>query len=439
VTTPHDPPEEDSLITQPIPIRLQKWTLQSSITSLTHPTFRIYLGVNLVHQIAVWTLRVALEWLAFRITGSSQTVGLLLFLQLAPLALMSQVGSFIADRFVPRRLLVGLYCVMAVVMAVFSVVVFFDALELWHLAALSAWLGVLNTIEIPARSRFFSDYVPHQDLHNAISLNGSAFWVGGVVGPLIGGALVESIGFSAFTAVVALSSLAFGFGLWRLRVVPTTSRHSPTSRIRYVSDAVIYVKSKETIFVALVLLAVVATLCVPVAVTLPVFAADVFDLGANGYGGFVALLAAGAVVGSFLTTLVREVRFVTVLSSAVAFSAMVILLSLTTVLGLFLAAICVTGVARLAYELNSNVIVQLSSNRGMRARVVSVYVSVLVSGQALGGLLIGFVTDYLGPGPALISAGSLCLAITIGVGIAFPETRAILAQSISRGFRRTSR
>jgi MFS family permease len=118
---------------------------------------------------------------------------------------------------------------------------------------------------------------------------------------------------------------------------------------------------------------------------------------------------------------------------------MVVILSLTTLLGLFVTAIFVAGVARLAYELNSNVIVQLSSNRGMRARVVSVYVSVLVSGQALGGLLIGFVTDYLGPGRALIIAGTLCLAIVIGVGLAFPHTRGLIAQSIARGFRRMPR
>src|SRR2546425_7526578 len=49
------------------------------------------------------------------------------------------------------------------------------AVAVWHVAALAAFLGLVNAFDIPARQAFIVELVGKDDLVSAIALNSSAF------------------------------------------------------------------------------------------------------------------------------------------------------------------------------------------------------------------------------------------------------------------------
>jgi len=76
------------------------------------------------------------------------------------------------------------------------------------------------------------------------------------------------------------------------------------------------------------------------------------------------------------------------------------------VYGLFLPLLIGIGIARLIYAIMADSLVQLSCNPGIRGRVMSFYVIIMVGGQAIGGPLMGGLAEWLGPQTALVISGA---------------------------------
>src|SRR5207245_6658369 len=68
------------------------------------------------------------------------------------------------------------------------------AVAVWHVAALAAFLGLVNAFDIPARQAFIVELVEKDDLVSAIALNSSAFNAAGVIGPAVAGAVIGVAG-----------------------------------------------------------------------------------------------------------------------------------------------------------------------------------------------------------------------------------------------------
>ena len=68
----------------------------------------------------------------------------------------------------------------------------------------------------------------------------------------------------------------------------------------------------------------------------------------------------------------------------------------------------------------SNQLVQISSNMAIRGRVMSLYIMVLIGGQAIGGPMIGSIAEHLDPQTALLVAGGVpaLAAATVAVVLA---------------------
>src|SRR5207248_3149698 len=96
------------------------------------------------------------------------------------------------------------------------------AVAVWQVAALAAFLGVVNAFDIPARQAFIVDLVGKEDLMNAIALNSSAFNAARVIGPAMAGALIGALGVGACFFVNGVSYLAVIAGLLAMRLPPYT-------------------------------------------------------------------------------------------------------------------------------------------------------------------------------------------------------------------------
>lgn len=87
---------------------------------------------------------------------------------------------------------------------------------------------------------------------------------------------------------------------------------------------------------------------------------------------------------------------------------------------LFLIFLVSIGVSRLLFATGAESIVQLSTNRSIRGRVMSIYSMVMLGGQALGGPISGAIADRFGVHVAMAIAGIVpaLAAVTIAIVLA---------------------
>ena len=400
-TAPAFPP------TEPIPVHRGTPSLRDSFSSLQVRNYRRFQASQLLAHTAGWMQRIATDWLVLEITGNIAAVGLTIFLQWGPMLLLGPYGGVIADRFSKRKLLMGVYAVFGVLSALLATLALTGVVELWHVYAISVVIGCVFVVESPARVVLVSEMVEPRLLQNAISLNASVFHFGGFIGPAVAGVIIAvagsgwAIGVNALAALVVVITLAT-LRSDELRIIPVQPRQSGQIR-----QALRYARSKPTIFWPMVMLSFVAVFGMSLPVILTGFANEVYETGSTGYGLYTSLVAIGALTGALLSTRLRTLRLRTLIAAAMVYGTLQALAGFAPWYGVFLALLVGVGIFRLVYAIMADSLVQLSCNPGIRGRVMSFYVIIMVGGQAIGGPLMGGLAELLGPQAALVISGAV--------------------------------
>jgi MFS family permease len=133
--------------------------------------------------------------------------------------LVGAVGGAIADRFDRRRVLMITQSLAMVQAIIYWFLVQFDFIQLWHIAVLAFFLGVVNTINQTARQSLVNSLVPKEELLNAIGLQSSVFNFSKILGPRwVESSLRGSASPDVFSSMLSVSFISFLiFILWNCR------------------------------------------------------------------------------------------------------------------------------------------------------------------------------------------------------------------------------
>jgi len=83
-----------------------------------------------------------------------------------------------------------------------GVMVYLDAIRVWHVLTVSAFTGFFLSFEQPVRQSILHHLVPRSELPNAITLYQMVFNGSALFGPALGGALIPLIGTSGFSLLM---------------------------------------------------------------------------------------------------------------------------------------------------------------------------------------------------------------------------------------------
>jgi MFS family permease len=398
-TTVHPP-------TEPLPISTTPPPWRRSFIALSVPNFRLFTATNLVAMTAGWMQRIAQDWLVLELTGSVAQVGITVACQFAPMLLFGLLGGVFVDRYSKRALMItqGAFAVLSLLLAVLTLA---GVVEAWHIWVIAFLVGMVTVIDNPARQVFVTEIVGHQHLRNAISVNSSVFQLGGMIGPALSGVLLVAVGAGWSFGINAVACVAVVVTLGFLRV-SELHRTPPAARAKgQLVEGLRYAAAKPTIIVPVVLLAFFSVFALTMPVLLSAFASDVYGVGAGGYGLFNSAVAVGALTGAVLSTRRAVVRLRTIVGGVFWTGLLLVVAGSAPTIAPFTVLLVVVGLSQLLFMTASNSLVQLSSNVAIRGRVMSLYVLVLLGGQAIGGPVMGQVVDHFGAHVGMMVAGGV--------------------------------
>ncbi|WP_022885185.1 MFS transporter [Glaciibacter superstes] len=410
-------PVDTAPLTEPIPVSSGPQPWSQTLVSLSVPNFRLFTVSNVIAMTATWMQRIAQDWLVLELTGSVAAVGITVAMQFAPMLFFGLFGGVIVDRYSKRMLLMLTQSVAAGLSLALTILTLTDAVQVWQVWVIAFLVGLVTVVDNPTRQVFVNEIVGPRYLRNAITINSSVFQLGGLIGPAVSGALIVAVGAGWSFGINTVACLVTVIALSRLKA-STLHRAPPAPRRSgQLREGIRYVASKPTIFWPIVMLGFLSVFSLNMPVLLAAYASDVYDVGAGGYGLFNTLVAIGAFVGALASTRRGSIRLRTVISCGGVWAVIQATSGLMPTELLFAVVLVATGVANQFFFTAGNPLVQMSSNVRVRGRVMSVWVLVLLGGQAIGGPLMGWIVESFGPHVGMLVSGLVPATAAVVIAI----------------------
>lgn len=387
-----------------------------TLRALRHRNFALFIAGQGWALIGYWIQQLAVSWLVYRLTGSATLLGVLTFAANVPVLVLAPLVGLWSDRFNRHRIMIATQVLEMLQAMVLAALAFSGLIEIWHIIALTMFLGVCVAVELPVRHAYLLELVgDKQDLPNAVAMTSLVANCGRLIGPSVAGVLIgwfsEATCFliNAITYVAVLVSFAF----IRVKRQPTAASHPPA--LHGLKEGLVYAWRTVPIRLLLTLLAIIALTAAPYGTLMPAIVHEAFGGDAQTLGFLVGAAGMGAVSGTLLLASRRNVRGLTRFIVAAAFIAgcALIALSWSRLLVLSLALMVVIGFCILLISVSTNMILQTIVDDDKRGRVMSLYTAAFLGVVPIGGLIAGVLADRIGATRTVLIGGCVCVLATL--------------------------
>jgi predicted MFS family arabinose efflux permease len=348
----------------------------------------------------------AQNWLVLELTNSPFLLGLDSFLGQIPIFLLSLIGGVAADRVDRRKLLVVSQLVQMSCAFLLATLFALSTVHVWHILSLSFVIGIAQAFGGPAYQALIPTLVAPKDLANAIALNSIQFNLARVIGPMLGGVALTSLGPAWCFTFNGLSFIAVIISLLLLPVRPLAAK-TGASVLTSIKEGLNFIDRQEGMSPLIVIAFLMTMLGIPIMVFLPVVVKDVFHMGPKIFTLMLCISGAGAVVGALTVAAFGHIHnkgrtaLLTLISLGVVMAAFGLSQSLVlSCILLFIASAALVGVFAMISSL-----VQLIAPDSMRGRVMSVYNVAFRGGMPIGSLISGELVGKSSVGTVLVVNG----------------------------------
>jgi predicted MFS family arabinose efflux permease len=198
-----------------------------------------------------------------------------------------------------------------------------------------------------------------------------------------------------------------------------TTAHSVKDRRALWQDLIAgfrYVRRRPRVSSLLTIAAVTSLFGAPYLTLIPIFARDIFHLGASGLAWMMGMAGAGAFCGALFLTYLGDFRrkgwFV--LGGSFGFGVFLIAFAQADVLMVSLAFLFGVGFTIVTAVALINTLLQQLVTDEMRGRVMSMFILSFIGTMPLGNLLAGSFDHRFGA-PATLTGGGICIIVYVTI------------------------
>ena len=343
-------------------------------------------------------------------------------------------GGALADRADRRRLAMGADMVGIASALGLAAITLPDLVQPWHVLLFAALGGTARAFGTPAEQALIPNVVPREHLLNAVALAGITRHGSRVLGPLIGTALLATLGagsvfvLSGFFLALALQQL------WRLehRAPPAAgATEGPLldrrRLLRDIGAGFSYVERDPRVAVVLVLVGLHCGLTMAFDSMMPTLATSVGGASRT-YSGIIVAVGIGAIAGTLTVSMLRDElaqgRALAVVGSTSGLAMLVIGFSTTPLMAVFGGILA--GASQSSFMALSATFVQRTVPDELRGRVMSIYLMLAAGHMAFINFGFGWLADSIGVRVLLIVPGLIWTALFLGAILLLPEVRSLV-------------
>lgn len=396
--------------------------------------FRLLSVGQLTSTVGDFCYAVALPWLILSAHGGPVLLGAVLACYGIPRTLLIPVGGVLADRIGPRTVMLAADAVRCVLVAALAVIAARHMISLAALGPIAALIGAGEGVFLPSSFTIMPTLLEPDKLQAGNAVASAMVQVGMLIGPVLGGLLVTTVGpapaFAVDAASFAISALALLLIGARaapapqissadaaepgLASVPGVADVPGVAAVPGAAEGVWSLLRRSRMLQTLLLVCVVANLVFggTFEVALPSLAHMRF--GAAGYGALIACAGAGAVAGTLAAAKASGLRrpaAVACCGYLIAALAVGLVPFLGSLAGAC-AAIVVFGVFNGFGNIVLITLLQQWAPGYLLGRVMSLVMLASIGSFPVSVLISGVLVHHLGPSPFFPVAGAV-LAITI--------------------------
>lgn len=391
--------------------------------ALSHRNFRLFWTGAFLSNVGTWMQAVAQGWLVLSLTDSAFWLGLDAFMATAPGFLLTLIGGVFADIVDRRRLLIYTQIVAGAAALGLATLVSTHLVNRWIVLGFSFVTGCCMALASPSYLAMTYDLVGREDLANAIALNSTQFQLSRVVGPALAGVGFRLFGLAgcfyangvSFVAVVvSLRMVRFEENVTSLK--PSLAGKGKRGLWHDLLEGFRYVRGRPRVFSLLLLSASNSLFGAPYFALVPIYARDIFHLGATGLALMMGTAGGGAFLGALLVAYLGDFRRKgwAVLGGGLLFGVCITLFALSTRLYLSLCFLFGLGFAVVISVAITNTLLQKLVTDQMRGRVMSMFILSFMGTMPIGNIIAGSVSHRFGA-PHTLAAGGIIVTIVVAI------------------------
>ena len=359
----------------------------------------------------VWIRITAQGWLVYELTSNAFLLGLVTFVQAAPVLIASPIAGALLDRVDRRKVLLAVQVVVAIATLVLATLTAAGRVEVWHVMVIAFIVGTASGFDWPARLSLVPSLVNNRQLQSAVALNAAAFNGSRVIGPAIAGLLIATVGVAACFFLNAVMYVPFILVLASLAAdtaLPSSQRE--TGPLQDLVEGYRYIWRTPTIRGLLSVDVVPLMFGMSYFTLAPALARDVLGLSGQGLGLLLAANGIGHLTGTLLVAAAggRRGRGRLVVGGVAVYAVVFILFAISSNPLLTGAFLLLLGLVGAFYATLSDTLLQLKVDNAFRGRVLAVY-SMFWGLTPIGALEAGFLANAIGVQAALVINGVIIL------------------------------
>jgi MFS family permease len=395
---------------------------------MQNPGYRWHFWTYVLAMMADNIEHVISYWMAFQKFHSPALGGFAVVSHWLPYLLFSVSAGALGDRYDPRRIIqcgMALFITCSLGWGYFFVT---DSLQMWHAMVLLVIHGAAGVLWQTSSQLLLHDIVAPSELQSAVRLNATARYLGILVGPAVGGAIMLTLGPRYGIFLNAVFYLPLVLWLWKAPYGPRFRKGAPAPvrAVRGFADIVQTIRdiSHNPLIVSMTLLPGAASFFIgnSYQAQMPSFAVD---LGHGNPGlAYSSLLAADA-SGALIAGILLERRALlqasprTALTLAVIWGTALACFAATNTYPLALALLFVAGFFELSFSSMAQSLVQINAPAAIRGRVIGLFNMSALGMRTFSGITVGLAGSLIGIHLSLFISAIALLLVTAGLLLRF--------------------
>ena len=389
-----------------------------------HRNFTFVWGSTALVGIGSQMESAVLGWFVLSLTDSPFLVGSIAAARMA-LNFLALFAGAIADRLPRNLMLVSVEFVMGSMGILMLALILTDMLEVWHIFAITLFMGVVRLFQMPAAQSLVADTLPRERVNNGAAFNTVAMNIAMLCGPVIGGLLYKGFGPQGAYMAIASLYLASGMVAVGIRIDRSATSRPSEPVLRAVIAGLKYAAGNQVIWAVLTAAVVMNLAGWTVHTSLaPIFARDVLGTDSAGLGLLLFAFGVGALSGSLglamAPSLPHPGRLLFV--AVIAWHAMVLLFSLSQSFYLSMGLFALVGVAFASTQVLVLTLLLRTTQQEFRGRIMGLR-SFAILAYSFGSIAAGAIAGIWGAPAAAQVVGCVGITLILVLAMVAPKLR----------------